>query len=154
MAREAFDPASLIGLTSEHGPVTVTADMVAAYARAVGDDVALARAGEEAPALFCLTLRHDMMPDVQLPPGMFGVYGGHDLELFAPVRVGGVYRSAARIVDVFRKSGRTGVLTVVVREVTIRDDDGQVVARVRERQIVRARPDAAASDADAADAVD
>jgi hypothetical protein len=143
MSAASINAKTLLGLTSEHGPVMVTAERVAAYARAVGEDDSL---GDEVPALFCLTLRHDMMPDVPLPPGMFGVYGGHDLELVAPVRIGGVYRSTARIVDVFNKSGRTGVLTVVVREVTIRDGDGLVVARVRERQIVRARPDMGAAE--------
>ena len=126
----------LIGRESHFGPLQVTADMVAAYARAAGEDAFEGESGE-VPALFCLTLRRDMMPDVPLPHELFGVYGGHDLELLQPIRVGGVYHSTARIVDVYAKSGRSGLLTVVVREVVIRDGNDTVVARIIERQIVR-----------------
>lgn len=138
-------PADLLGREVDLGTVTVTAEMIAAYVTAVGEVSAEPRPADEAPPTFCLALRRGMTPDVQLPPDMFGVYGGHDLEFHHPIRAGGTYRITGRITDVYEKIGRSGTLTVVVREATIRDGTEQVAARIVERQIVRRRPSAASS---------
>jgi MaoC dehydratase-like protein len=114
--------------------------MIASYARAVGDVAVLESDLTEAPPTFCTALRRGMTPEVELPPGLFGVHGGHDIEVFASIRAGHSYRMSARITDVFEKSGRSGRLTVVVREVTVRDATSAVVARIVERQIIRERP--------------
>jgi acyl dehydratase len=132
-------PRELLGREVDLGEVTVTAEMIATYARAVGDDETLAGSLHEAPPTFCLVLRRGMTPEIELPPGMFGVYGGHDMEFHQAIRAGETYRISARITDVFEKSGRTGELTVVVREADIRDQHGQLVTRVVEQQIVRQR---------------
>jgi len=133
-------PHDLLGREVDLGEVTVTRDMIASYVRAVGDDTSLGGSLEEAPPTFCLTLRRGLTPDIPLPPGTFGVYGGHDLEFLQPIRAGRRYRTSARVVDVFEKSGRSGALTVVVREATIREEDGSPAVRITERQIIRARP--------------
>ena len=132
-------PAELLGREVELGTVTVTAEMIAAYAAAVGDPCA-DTAAEEAPPTFCLALRRGMTPEIALPPELFGVYGGHDLEFHRPIRAGVAYRISGRIADVYEKIGRSGTLMIVVREATIRDATGQVAARIVERQIVRQRP--------------
>ncbi len=133
-------PEPLLGREVELRRVTVTAEMVAEYARTVGDEYTAA-AG--APPTFCLALRGGMTPEVTLPPDMFGVYGGHDLEFHKPIRTGETYRITGRIADVFEKIGRSGTLTVVVREASIYDGGGHTAARIVERQIVRKRPEAA-----------
>jgi acyl dehydratase len=138
-------PADLLGREVDLGTITVTPAMIAAYATAVGDVSALAEPLDEAPPTFCLALRRGMTPEIQLPPDMFGVYGGHDLEFHHPLRAGACYRITGRVTDVYEKIGRSGTLMVVVREATIRDDSGQLAARIVERQIVRRRPSAAAT---------
>ncbi len=133
-------PAGLLGREVDLGAVAVTADMIANYARTVGDEATLAGLLHEAPPTFCLAVRGGMVPEVPMPPDVFGVYGGHDMEFHQPIRAGHVYTVSARLTDVYEKSGRSGALTVVVREVAIRDEGGQPVARITERQILRHKP--------------
>ena len=130
-------PDGLLGRVVDLGSVTVTAEMIADYARAVGDAATLAGPLTEAPPTFCLALRRGMTPEIELPPRTFGVYGGHDLEFHQPIRAGETYRISGRIVDVYEKSGRSGALTVVVRDAEIRDAAGRLAARIVEREIVR-----------------
>ena len=134
-------PETLLGREVELARVSVTAEMIAAYTAAVGDTPA---ASGEAPPTFCLSMRRGMTPEVTLPPDMFGVYGGHDLEFHHPIRAGEEYRITGQVADVYEKMGRSGTLTVVVRDALIRDRSGRVAARIAERQIVRQRPKAPA----------
>ena len=133
-------PDGLLGREIDLGAVLVTAEMVADYMAAVGDPACSVAAPREAPPTFCLALRRGMTPEVELPPDVFGVYGGHDLEFHHPIRAGERYHISGRVADVYEKFGRSGVLTIVVREATIRDSAGAVVARITERQIIRQRP--------------
>jgi acyl dehydratase len=133
-------PEEILGREIDLGQVTVTREMIAAYAEGVGDVVTLAGPMEEAPPTFCLTFRRDLTPDISLPPNVFSLYGGHDLEFHQPIRAGVTYHITARIADVYEKSGRSGALTVVVREATIRDERGDLAARIVERQMIRERP--------------
>jgi hypothetical protein len=134
-------PESLLGREVDLGHVTVTAQMIAAYVAAVGDPRAATALRREAPPTFCLAMRRGMIPEIELPPDLFGVYGGHDLEFHHPIRVGERYHISGRVADVYEKIGRSGVLTVVVREATIRDSAGTTVACIAERQIIRQRPE-------------
>jgi acyl dehydratase len=143
-------PEDQLGRVVELGEVTVTAEMIGAYLRAVGDTSAPTG---EAPPTFCLSMRRGMTPDVALPPDVFGVYGGHDLEFHRPIRAGESYRITGNLAEVYEKIGRSGTLTVVVREAVIATSDGRAVARIVERQIVRQRPKAAAPKATRAQAV-
>jgi hydroxyacyl-ACP dehydratase HTD2-like protein with hotdog domain len=93
----------------------------------------------DAPPTFCLSLYNGMTPRVELRDHLFAMYGGHDIELHRPIRAGDVLHVRARITDVYEKSGRSGSLTVVVREVCMRDGGGAEVVRIIERQIVRLR---------------
>ncbi len=133
-------PADILGREFDLGIVEVTAEMIADFARAVDSDALLADASGEAPATFCLSLHRGMTPEVPLPPDCFGVYGGHDIEVLRPIRAGNSYRLSARIVDSFEKSGRSGPLAVIAREVVIREAGGEIAVRIQERQMVRRRP--------------
>jgi hydroxyacyl-ACP dehydratase HTD2-like protein with hotdog domain len=134
-------PDGLLGHEIELAGVTVTAEMIASYAHIVGDTPA---ASGEAPPTFCLSMRRGMTPDVTLPPDMFAVYGGHDLEFHHPIRAGEEYRVTGKITEVYEKIGRSGTLTVMVREAVVRERRGTAAARILERQIVRQRPATAA----------
>lgn len=137
-------PADLLEREVDLGATAISADLVRAYAETVGDEATLAalRAGglAAAPPTFVLALHRGMRPEVPLPAGTFGVYGGHDLELVRPLRIGRTYRRSARLLGAFEKSGRSGSLVVVEREALVREADGETAARIRERQIVRRRP--------------
>jgi hydroxyacyl-ACP dehydratase HTD2-like protein with hotdog domain len=54
-------------------------------------------------------------------------------ELYA----GQTYTVTAKIAEMYEKTGRSGPLGVIVREVDIKDSSGKTVAVSRERQIVR-----------------
>lgn len=133
-------PAGLLGKVVDLGEVEISSAMIEAYARAVGDDETLAAGCNVAPPTFCLTLRRGFVPDLELPPGTFGVYGGHDIELGEALIPGDTCRITSRISDVYEKSGRSGAMTVVVREAEILRADGRLAARISERQIVRRIP--------------
>jgi len=133
-------PRDVLGRDVDLGRVRVTAEMIAAYRAAVGD-TAVPGKENEAPPTFCLALRRGMTPAIELPPHLFGVYGGHDLELHRPIRAGEVYHISGNISDVYEKMGRSGVLTVVVRAALIRDAVGRLAVRIVERQIIRRRPE-------------
>jgi len=130
-------PEGLLGNEIELARVDVTSDMIASYTNAVGDTPP---AHGDAPPTFCISMRRGMTPDVTLPPDMFGVYGGHDIEFHHPIRAGESYRVTGKIAELYEKSGRSGTLTVVVREALISDRNGTLAARIVERQIVRQRP--------------
>jgi hypothetical protein len=133
-------PDGLLGRTVDLGTVHVTRAMIEEYARAVGDSETLAGALDEAPPTFCLTMRRGMTPEVALPHGTFGVYGGHDIELHQPIRAGVSYGVTGCIADVYEKSGRGGSMTVIVRQAEIRDTAGRLAVRMIEREIVRQVP--------------
>ncbi len=131
-------PDALIGRECDLGSTTVTAEMIAAYMTAVGNPPA--EPPTIAPSTFCLALRRGMVPEIQLPAGVFAVYGGHDLEFLHPIRAGETYHTAARIAEVYEKMGRSGALTIIVRAATVRDVTGRPVARITERQVLRRAP--------------
>lgn len=139
-------PDHQLGRVVDLGEVVVTEAMIAAYASAVGD-TSYPGLPREAPPTFCLALRRGMTPAVPLPPDVFGVYGGHDLEFVQPIRAGARYAITGCVAEVYEKVGRSGRLTVIVRTATIRDSTGAVAVRITERQILRKRPPAGSSPA-------
>src|SRR5438045_1767028 len=105
-------PEGFVGRSLDLGTVTVTRDLIRAYAESVDDRDTLAGDCATAPPTFFLALRRGMAPAVALPPGTFGVYGGHDLVFHDAIRAGHTYHLSARVSAVYEKSGRSGGLTV------------------------------------------
>src|SRR5512134_3248204 len=109
----------VVGREADLGEVRVTAAAIEAYLRWAADEQRLRDLpAREAPPTFCLSLYPGMTPVVELPNDCFAMYGGHDIELIRPIRPEDALRVHARITDVYEKSGRSGSLTVVVREIT------------------------------------
>jgi acyl dehydratase len=138
----------IVGRAADLGEIQVTAAAIETYLRWAGDEVRLralphAATPFTAPPTFCLSLYPGMTPAVELPDGCFAMYGGHDIEIHRPIHAGDVLHISARITDVYEKSGRSGSLTVVVRDVSFRDADGNDVVHVCERQMVRRSRDMA-----------
>ena len=138
----------IVGREADLGRIEIDAEAIEAYLRWAGDTTRLqllpgAPRPLEAPPTFCLSLYRGMTPTVELPDDCFAMYGGHDIEIHRPIRAGDSLSIRARVSDVYAKSGRSGTLTVVVRQVSMCDDSGFEVTRVAERQMIRRRREAA-----------
>jgi acyl dehydratase len=142
-----LDP-SEIGKEVTIGTFTVTAEDIREFAEVVGDlnplylDVEAARAAGYpnviAPPMFYLRLRGGrMQPEVPLEPGLASVHAGQEMEFSDELYAGQTYTVTAKIAEVYEKTGRSGPLGVIVREVDIKNSSGQTVVVSRERQIVR-----------------
>ena len=141
------DP-QLLGKEFPLGTFAVTAQDIRTFAEAVGDrnplylDPEAARAAGYAdvlaPPLFCLQLRGDRrVPEVEIAPGFVTLNGGQELEFYDDLCAGQTYTATAKLAEVYEKTGRSGPLGVVVREVAIKNAEGRAVVRMRERQMIR-----------------
>ena len=142
-----LDPA-LISKEFTIGTFPVSAEDIRAFAEAIGDlnpvylDADAARAAGYtnviAPPTFCLRLRSGhMQPEVPLEPGLASLHAGQDIEFADEIYAGQTYTVTAKVAEAYEKTGRSGPLGIIVREVEIKDREGKRVAVLRERQIVR-----------------
>ncbi len=130
------------------GTFAVTADDIRGFAEAVDDlnplylDPQAARqAGYPnviAPPTYCMHLRASrIVPDIPLAPGLASLYAGQEFEFHDEIHAGRTYTLTARLADVYEKTGRSGRLGVIVREMLVKDEAGGTVMLLRERQMVR-----------------
>lgn len=141
-------PDDLMHKETEVGRFAVTADDIRVFAEAVDDlnplylDPEAARqAGYPnviAPPTYCLHLRGNrIVPEVPLAPGLASLYAGQEFEFHDELYAGRTYTVTSRLAEVYEKTGRSGPLGVIVREMLVKDDDGDTVMILRERQMVR-----------------
>ncbi len=132
--------------------VTVERGKIKEFARAIGDlspfylDDAVGRASEwgdiVAPPTFPITFR-DENADTGVLLRDLGVdisrilHGEQEFEHFKPIRPGETYLCRSRITDVYEKSGRSGAMAFVVREMAVTDADNDIVCLVRSTTVVR-----------------
>lgn len=130
------------------GTFAITAEDIREFAEAVGDlnplylDPKAARqAGYPnviAPPTYCMHLRGGkVLPEVPLDPGLATLHAGQELEFEDEIYAGQTYTVTARLADVYEKTGRSGPLGVIVREMLVKDESGKTVMALRERQMVR-----------------
>ena len=129
------------------GTFQVTAEMIEAFARAVGDtdpryvDAEAAShgaaAGRIAPPIFYDVFRADQVPDPKVKFGKVGFNAGQRCEFYAPMRPGDTITMKTRITDVYEKTGRTGKMVFIVRETTYENQQGEKVAVVEQSQVRR-----------------
>jgi acyl dehydratase len=74
---------------------------------------------------------------VPWPPNMRGFHGGNELEVLRLPRPGDTITSKSRIVDVYEKTGRSGMLGLSVRETIFTNQDGEVLCIDRYTGVVR-----------------
>ena len=141
-------PDDLMHREIEVGRFAVTADDIRVFAEAVNDlnplylDPEAARqAGYPnviAPPTYCLHMRGGkIVPEVPLAPGLASLYAGQEFEFRDELYAGQTYTVTARLAEVYEKTGRSGPLGVIVREMLVKDDGGSTVMILRERQMVR-----------------
>ena len=142
-----LDP-ELLGKEIAVGEFSVTMEEIRTFAEAIGDvnplyvDIEAARqAGYEdciAPPLFCMKIRGERaLPDAEIGPGLVSLNAGQEFEFYDEIYAGRTYAISVKITDVYEKTGRSGALGVLVREMLIRDAAGNPVVLMRERRMVR-----------------
>ncbi len=141
-------PEDLMHKEIEVGTFAVTADDIRVFAEAVDDlnplyldPQAAGRAGYPnviAPPTYCLHLRGNRtVPELPLAPGLASLYAGQEFEFHDEIYAGRTYTITARLAEVYEKTGRSGPLGVIVREMLVKDETGGTVLILRERQMVR-----------------
>jgi len=138
----------------EYPPFTVTVERgkIKEFARAIGDlspfylDDAVGRASEwgdiVAPPTFAITFRDDnadtgtVLKDLGVDISRI-LHGEQEFESYKPIRPGETYLCRSRITDIYEKTGRSGAMAFVVREMTVTDPDNEIVSLVRHITVVR-----------------
>jgi len=138
----------------EYAPFTITVERgkIKEFARAIGDlspfylDDAVGRASEWgeiiAPPTFPVTFR-DEGADTRSILRDLGVdisrilHGEQEFEHFKPIRPGETYLCRSRIADIYEKTGRSGPMAFVVREMAVIDGENEIVCLVRSITVVR-----------------
>jgi acyl dehydratase len=143
----------MIGRELSSGSAVVTAEHVAAFARALGDDnplytdEAAARRGPfgaiVAPPTYPIAFMIEAMSggmNTFLELGlnfMTLVHGEQEFEYTRPIRAGETLTLNGRIGDVYEKTGSSGTLDFVVLETEAKDADGKTVFFSRNTLISR-----------------
>ncbi len=132
---------ALIGKETPTVVAEVKAEETIPFAKALGDlnplyvDSALAEGsrfgGLLAPPTFPVTLAAgNMDPDLFFELGLnFAsiVHGEQEFEYFRPLRVGEKVTIKGRVADITEKTGKSGIMDVVILETTGYDDKGQKI---------------------------
>lgn len=79
-------------------------------------------------------LNYDLIKGIDFKVELFG---GTEIELFHPIRVGDMLTITNRIADLYERPGRTGSLAFCVYESTFTNQRGELVARERYTYIYR-----------------
>ncbi len=132
--------------------VTVERGKIKEFARAIGDsspfylDDAVGRASQWgdiiAPPTFAATFR-----DESYDSGAFLrelgtevsrlLHGEQEFEHRKPIRPGDTLLCRTRVVDIYEKTGRSGPMAFVLREMTVTDQANDIVAAVRHTTVIR-----------------
>lgn len=73
--------------------------------------------------------------DIGKEPGRRVLNGGSEARYFEPMRPGDVIRSGTKLVDVYEKTGRLGVMMFLINETTWTNQKGEVVKVDRKTSI-------------------
>ena len=78
-----------------------------------------------------------LLPEVEVEPGFTTLHAGQEFEYYDEIYAGQTYSAFGKLVEVYEKTGRSGPLGVIVREMAVKDATGKTVVVLRERQMVR-----------------
>jgi acyl dehydratase len=143
---------AVIGKEYPPFPVTVERGKIREFAQAIGDanpfyvDERVGRAsgwGDViAPPTFPITFRDEaadtgaLLRDLGVDVSRL-LHGEQEFELFRPIRPGETFLVRTRITDVTEKTGRSGPMAFVVREIAVTDRANEIVATMRQVTVVR-----------------
>ena len=147
----------LIGTFTEFAILKVSEDGIQRFAQAIGDpnplfnDVEYARKSKYG-RLICPPCFHgwpvegsgwpltyaafvEALNKAGAPPRILD--GGNEYEFFEPVGAGDILASTAKIVDITEKEGKSGRMVITTIEVTLINQNGDVVTKARSHWINR-----------------
>ena len=132
--------------------VTVERGKIKEFARAIGDlnplylDDRVGQASEFgdiiAPPTFLTTFR-DESADTSALLRELGtdisrvLHGEQEFEIHRPLRPGETFLCRSRVLDVYEKTGKSGPMAFVVREMVVTDKTDEIVATARHITVVR-----------------
>jgi acyl dehydratase len=142
---------SVIG--KEYPPYTVTVERgrIKDFARAIGDanpfylddrvGAASPWGNVIAPPTFLTTFRDEndtgtMLRDLGVDIARV-LHGEQEFEIHRPITPGETFLCRSRILDVYEKTGKSGPMAFVVREMTATDSTNEIVATARHITVVR-----------------
>jgi acyl dehydratase len=137
----------------EYPPYTVTVERgrIKDFARAIGDanpfylDDGVGAASPWgdviAPPTFLTTFRDEndtgtMLRDLGVDIGRV-LHGEQEFEIHRPIKPGETFLCRSKILDIYEKTGKSGAMAFVVREMTATDSTNEVVATSRHITVVR-----------------
>jgi acyl dehydratase len=138
----------------EFAPYTVTIERgrIKDFARAIGDlnplylDDRVGGASEFgdviAPPTFPITFRDENFDTNALLKELGTdvsriLHGEQEFELHRPLRPGETFVCRPKLTDIYEKSGKSGPMAFVVRETSVTDKDGELVATLRGVTVIR-----------------
>jgi acyl dehydratase len=135
---------SLVGREFEaEAPIEVTAEMIANFRFAIGEKVLRSEYPASvddpsfnelvAPPAFAGIFRLAELTFEKLPHGSRRLAAGMEVDFVAPIRAGDRITMASRIMEVYEKTGRTGAMVFMVIGSTLKNQNGEVVARIDHR---------------------
>jgi acyl dehydratase len=143
---------SVIGKEYPPFAVSVERGKIKEFARAIGDanpfylSDEVGRASEWgdiiAPPTFGITFRDEsaeagaMLRDLGVDISRV-LHGEQEFELHRPIRPGQTYLCRAKVVDIYEKTGRSGLMAFVVRQTTVTDGANEIVATMRAVTVIR-----------------
>ena len=132
--------------------VTVERGRIKEFARAIGDlnpfylDDSVGRASEFgdiiAPPTFPVTFRDEasatgaLLKDLGVDISRV-LHGEQEFEHFRPIRPGDTLLCRTKITDVYEKTGRSGPMAFVFREIVVTDRSNEIVCAVRHITVIR-----------------
>jgi acyl dehydratase len=132
--------------------VTVERGKIKEFARAIGDanpfylDDGVGAASEWgdiiAPPTFATTFRDDradsgaLLRDLGVDISRI-LHGEQEFEIVRQLQPGETYLCRSRVVDLYEKTGKSGPMAFVVRETSVTDRAGEIVATMRHITVVR-----------------
>jgi N-terminal half of MaoC dehydratase len=123
-------------------PVTVSAEAIDAFCRALGEDSG--RYGRPAPdgavvapPSFAVTFRNTDAFFHYTPRFGRGFDAGKEVEFIAPIRAGDQITLTSTVREVYEKTGRSGTMTFVILRSTLKNQRGETVAHVDHRFVHR-----------------
>jgi len=143
---------SVVGKEMPPFVVTVERGKIKEFARAIGDlnplylDDRVGQASEFgdiiAPPTFLTTFR-DESADTSALLRELGtdisrvLHGEQEFEIHRPLRPGETFLCRSRVLDVYEKTGKSGPMAFVVREMVVTDKADEIVATARHITVVR-----------------
>lgn len=124
-------------------PVTVTAQMIADYCMAIGEDnPAYTEPSPDdhlltAPPSFAVLLKGSERIYECMPRYDEAFAAGQDLEYLAPIREGDRITLSSRMKETYEKTGRSGKMSFVVLRSTLTNQRGETVAHIDHRFVYR-----------------